>query len=1030
MKRKHRLLKFINVGGIIVLLTFLCTSAFGQSKDVSGTVTDLNTGETLPGVNVVVKGTTKGTITDFDGKFKLNVNNSDILVFSFMGYISEEILVEEKTDFNVQLVPDLEKLDEVVIVDVGYGTARKEDLTGAITRVDVSNMSEQPTTDASQALRGTAAGVHMSTGSRAGETGEISIRGLTTISGDNSPLIVLDGVPFQGTMADINMNDISSIDILKDGSSAAVYGSRASNGVILLTTKKGTSEKPLINFNTSYGLHSYNHKIKYMEPEDYIQKQIDYYALRGLEFDRETVVQGGLYPFEGQLYQQGKSIDPYDVITADNASVQNYDLSVAGKSDKTNFYISGSYIKDKGLIKGDEFSRITARANIETEIVDWLKIGTQSNLAQTDRSGAPVDFNAALQMSPYSQMYDSTGNLRDFPYGNSEFGNPLETLLARDLEVSTSLFALGYAKVDFPFIKGLNYRVNLSYNLVNSDRSFYYGRDTRRGDKEEGEGEKRLFEKNYILFDNILSYNREIARNHDISATLLYSVEKNRVENHTMTGKRFPDDATYYEAIYRATSAGFYNTPAENTLLSYMGRLNYKFMDKYLVTATMRRDGASQFGPKNKFAYFPSIALGWVLHKENFMQNVAFVDFLKLRVSYGRNGYNGLAPYATQQEMYSRFYIYGNQVREQMYFLSAATPYDQYPSKMPNYALKWETTLAKNIGIDYSIFKGKIGGTIELYDMETFDILLDRDLMLLTGFETTKINSGRTSNRGIEITLNTKNIEQSNFTWESTVTFFKNYNELLSLTGEDSDGDGKDDDIIGDPTDPTSYSYLIGKPLFAYYDYVTDGIVQEGEVYMDGGPQWTAGSYKFKDLNGDGAITKEDRTYIGTGQPDFMAGLNNSFTYENFTLSFFINMVIGGIIPNPKLNMGEALYPRKQNILDLDYWTPENPDAKYPRLDYTNSRNVLIYDDKSFARLQNITFSYKLPEKWMDKTFIGSAKVYLSGNNVFTFTKNYHDWDPESSQVAAWAQTDRAESSSKGGYPVPRTIIGGFNISF
>lgn len=1034
---------FSNVNSLLFILAGFALSVSLTSAQelntVTGKVVDFNNNEPLPGVNVVIKNTTNGTVTNLNGEYNIQVKEGDMLAFSFIGYLREEITFTGQSVIDVQMVPDITAIDEIVVV--GYGSQRKEDLTGAITRVDLDNADERPNVDVLQALRGNTSGVYVTTGSRAGESGNIIIRGVTTFYGSSDPLVVLDGVPFQGQLSDLNMNDIESIDVLKDASSAAIYGSRATNGVILVTTKKGKSEKPTINFNSYFGVHQYGKKLNVTGPERYFEKKQDYMSLILRTEVPDSVVPTRFEPFERENYENGIVLDPYDAITNDDASIQNYDLNISGSSDRSSYFLSTSYTNDKGLIKGDDFKRFTGRVNLETEVTEWLKLGANTSLTHSDRSGGAVDFGGALRLSPYSQLRDSTGTLRLYPYGNY-VENPLYNLNVDDLDKSDNRSILAYTIVELPFIEGLSYRLNYSNNYLVDHRSYYYGRDTEIGQDLDGTGRRIVSETNYWLLENILNYDIEIGSNHALNFTAMYSAEQTAYTYNALTGTGFTTDGMGYNGLSSGNSTIPQTRAAEESLVSALARANYKLLNRYLFTATVRRDGSSKFGKNNKFAYFPSVAVGWILSQESFIRNIDAIDFLKFRFSYGKNGYNGIPPYRTQPRMYTRRYEYaaGN---DQAAIFTSMWNQENYPSELQNENLRWESTLASNFGLDFALFNNRVSGNIEYYKGRTYDILMNRPVPIISGFEDSFQNIGETKNSGIEITLNTINVTTSDFEWKSTLSYFNNNNEVTSLLP------GKDLLLPGNPR--VEYALQVGQPIFGYYDYVKDGIVQEDEVYLDGGPRWEPGNYRLKDLNGDSTITVDDRKYIGTTQPDFMGGIQNTITYKNISLSFLVNIVIGGIIRNDRIKFYQdaniGVRPDRTNTIDADWWMPDNPDAEYPRLTYTNPFNVGEYDSRSFGRLQDVTLSYQLPSKWINKINMTSAKIYMSGKNLITIDDDFHDWDPENQNVSVWANTNRVEQDGRGdvpwlanqalqveggrsGFPVPRTIVMGINISF
>jgi TonB-linked SusC/RagA family outer membrane protein len=1028
----------------VLLLMFIPFYSFSQIT-IRGTVTDGANDEPLPGVNVVVKGTTTGTVTDLDGNYTIEVpDESSKLIFSFVGYLADEIVVGDRRKIDINLTPDLAKLDEVVVV--GYGTQRSRDVTGAISKINIEEQEELPLLDASQALRGKVAGVNTVQSTRPGESASIIIRGNTSLventvqgrgsfSDKNDALIILDGVRYTGNLSDINVNDIESIDILKDASSASVYGARGANGVVLITTKTGkNTDKPTIGFNAYYGKQDYSKKIDYLDPAEYIQKNKDFWQMQGIILEDSADIASTMGSLESSNYLNNEYYDIYDVFSAENPSIQNYNLNVSGGTDNTSYYMGASHYNEQGLIYNDQYSRNTVRVNLENQTTEWLKLGTRTSYAYTDKSG--VAASMSLKNSPFGEYYDENGDIvqRVTQYHT----HPLDGTRADSYRPEQNLFLLGYGVLEPTFVDGLNYQLNFSYNRRWQENKNYFGSNTLRGESIDGSASWHNYTGSQWQFENIINYEKLFARVHEIKATLLYSSEATEFFRSSFASRGFASDALSYYAIQDGRIILFDETASESrTGISSMIRLNYKFKNRYLLTATVRRDGFSEFGEDTRYGIFPGVALGWVISSESFASDIKRLDFLKLRVSYGENGNNAIPNYATLTRLYTDNFLYGGQSTPITTFFTGNTASDFFNTagRAPNASLSWESTLATNVGLDYGFFDNRVNGSFEYYYMHSYDQLQERSLVHMTGNKEIWTNLGEIENKGVEFTLNTRNISSSNFTWESTVTFSRNKNKILHLTGEDVDGDGKEDDNIEN-------NWFIGHPIYANYDFELDGIVQEGETYLPDNPvEFLPGYYRIVDQTGDGKITAEDKKVLHADLPDYRVGVNNILTYRNFSLSFFVNIVQGGYRNNPMLDIGTTssnLFPGQNNIIDVNYWTPENNSEDYPSLVYPNAYNHGVYDSRSFIRLQDASLSWQLPERWLNTINIQSARLYISGRNLLIWT-DWHDWDPEGAELKTYSQTENPDNGGfmpgtnqlqrYRGYPLPRVYTIGININ-
>ncbi len=941
-----------------------------STKKISGLVTD-EKGEPIIGASVIVRGSNTGTITNMDGIFVLDVENQSQLIISYIGYLQEQVRIGTSNQYKVVLKEDNKTLEELVVV--GYGSARKRDLTGSVTRVDTKKMETMPNVNPMQAMRGTVAGVNVTDNGRPGSDGTITVRGLTSITASNEPLIVLDGIPYTGgRLSDINSNDIESIDILKDASSAAIYGSRATNGVILITTKKGTSSKPLLNYNTYYGTSDFAHTPKLMGPEKYIQLKKDAEAFKG-----QPVL---LQPLEQANFDAGVYIDPWDAIKQ-NAPIYSHELSISGKNETVAYYVSGSFVDAKSPIAGDNFSRMSLRANFDVKVNDWIKVGTNSGLSFKDYSGNQANLYFASWLSPYADLYYEDGVPRPQPMNIGLVGNPLSSmLLDQNKETTQTLFGNFYADITLP-VKGLTYRINTGLTQ-RADETFNYSPSFIREQYFKlGSGDKRHYKAQSLTVENIVKYNTVVDKIHNFDITGMYSFETLKDESSFLSSNNVFNDVLGWNSLEIGENFSIDTGAGQSNALSLMGRVGYRYGDKYMLNFTIRRDGFSAFGKGRKYGTFPSVGLGWNISEESFLDGATWLDMLKIRASYGKNGNRGIARYASLSKMTLQNYVYGD---------GGMTSIGLYSTTMANPDLGWESTVASNFGIDFNLFRTRISGSIEYYNMNTEDLLLARRIPNMTGNEIFLSNIGGTQNRGFELTLNTENIKSNGFIWTSSFVFSLNRNKITKLTGVDLNGDGIEDDDIAS-------RWFIGKPLGSNFDYVFDGIWQVGDD-MSIDPSAKPGYIRFKDISGpegvpDGKIGPEDRMVLHSNNPDFIAGLTNTISYKGITLSIMFNTRQGGFRPNTWTNPGTNQYDQA-NVLDLPYWTPENPISDRPSVGYPNPRGYGFYEDVSFVRLQDLTISYELPKSIISKVKVNNCKVFMSGKNLATWTK-WNGWDPE-----------------------------------
>jgi TonB-linked SusC/RagA family outer membrane protein len=960
-------------------------------KKVSGKVTD-SSGATLPGVSIVVQGTTTGCITDGNGNFSLsNIPGNATLQFSFVGMKMQEVKVAGRNTVNVKMEEENIGIDEVVAV--GYGKQSKRLITGSIANVNLKSQEDLPVTNIVQAIRGRVAGVQFTDNGRPGQGGTLLIRGQRSITASNAPLIILDGVPFNGVLSDINPNDVEAMDILKDASAAAIYGSKAANGVVLVTTRTGKTEKPVIRINAFNSFNDWSHKMKLLSPERYIQKTLDYRAQSGLSADPSQIA-SYLQPSEAANYAKGISVNPWDVVSQ-NSMNSSFDLSISAKNKTTNYFLSGAVVTEKGLLLNDNAKKISLRANLETQATDWLLIGLSSQFSNRDLSGLEPNMGFAYLTSPFSTIYDPNGIPTQYSVKEDQLvTNPLyNSWLTKNEEIYQNLFANLYLAVDVPQIKGLKYRLNYAPNFRWGHNYNYMKQDPRLTNNITNASKYNEASTNWTL-ENIVTYDRQINENNSFDLTLMYGLDHEGFNSTTASGTTFPTDVVTWNNLGQAATYGAQSSAYAKDGVSSMARINYRYKSRYFLTLTGRRDGSSVFASKNKYTFFPSAALGWVLSED--LKKIKSLDLLKIRLSYGAVGNQAINPYQSLSLTGSNQYVFGD---------GGGTSTGIYSANMGNSNLKWETTYSTNIAVDYKLFNGRIDGTVELYNLNTKDLILSRALPLMTGYSSVLVNLGKTNNKGIELTLNTINIHKNNFDWSSSIVFSMNKNKIVHIYNSDINKDGIEDDDLGN-------KWFIGKPISVAYDYVFDGIYQANDVLPTG---YKPGWIRVKDLNGDGKIdAAHDRTVIGDLQPKYRWSFNNNFRYKNISLSVFVN-ALQGWISSFNYTMGSTLYPeRPANRLDVNWWTQENKSNKYSSLGFTNPLGMSTYISRDFIRLQDVSLSYDVPKHLLNKVKADNLRIFLSGRNLYTWTK----WlgpDPESGEAYN---------------PTSKSISIGLNLSF
>ncbi|WP_439481004.1 SusC/RagA family TonB-linked outer membrane protein [Algoriphagus formosus] len=953
---------------LVLLLLFSVTVTVAQESQVNGTVVD-ETGTPIPGVSVLLQGTTRGTTTDLDGKYTIEAPSSGVLIFSFIGYTPVEETVGNRSIIDVRLEPDLSELEEVVVV--GYGTQKKSQLTGAISSVGNKEIQELPITDARQALQGRAAGVDVTqAGSKPGTAPQVRIRGRRSFNASNEPLYVIDGIPTVGGLEDINPQDITSMEVLKDASATAIYGSRGANGVVLITTKRGSTGKTVVSIDSYYGISEELGRIEVFDGPGFAEYKRESRRATGNYPDGPATPDADatlFEPVELESIALGRSTD-YIAGLMRTGSIQSHQVSVSGGNQKTSFFVSGNYFRDVGVIKNQDFTRGTFRINLDHQINGKLRIGTSTLVTYSKRNGENFNpLGGALQENPLGKPFEDDGTLIFLPTSDGLRTNPFAEIVPGaqiDETFRTRIFSSIY--LNWEITKGLTYRFNFGpdYTVRRSGRFTGSQTNARRGGDATASVSDR-FNLNYTV-ENILTYEKKFGTDHNLNVTLFQSFQQDRFERSDISVLGIPAPTQLYHRLGDASQITGANTELiEWALLSYMGRVNYDYKGKYLLTATLRADGSSRFGQNNRFGYFPSMAIGWNMHEEGFIKNSSWIDQLKFRVSYGSIGNQAIVPYQTQALLGRTSYAWAG---------GGSAAFGYRPNTIGNPDLRWETSTTFNSGIDFAIFKNRIFGAIEYYVTNTSDLLAPQPLPNSTGFGGFITNIGKTQNRGIELSLSTLNIEKGDFSWSTELIFTRNREEILELPNGDDIAAGR----------------FIGRPLTVFYDLRKVGIWQLDEADLANSFGDRPGEIKIEDFNGDGRINANDRQFLGSAVPDFSMGMTNRFTFKDFDFSFFIFGRFGSLIRSAFHDNFNTLFGRYNNLA-VDYWTPTNPTNLYPRPNQNQGRpkynTSMSYFDGTFIKVRNINIGYTLNDAALKKIGFNSLRIFSSIQNPFIFSE-------------------------------------------
>jgi len=969
----------------IIFLTVISLSVFAQGKQVTGKVTDAG-GSGLPGVTVLVKGTSTGTVTDLDGKYRLNATG-DVLVFSFVGFSKQEITIGNQSTINVVLLEDAKMLNELVVI--GYGAVKKKDLSTAVSVVGSAEIKDRPVTSAALALQGKAAGVQViSSSGKPGSGPSVRIRGATSVISGNEPLYVVDGVPTTD-ISGINPNDIESMSVLKDASSAAIYGAQGANGVVIITTRRGKENKPSINFNAYYGVSTLRKTIDVLNTKQY----------------RDLMQEIGV-PLDPTWTQFNNWSD----LTFDTGTQQSYQLSATGGDEKTQYFVSGGYLREDGVVAPARFDRYTFRVNLDTYVRPWFKLGTSLNAWSINSKDTPDNASSgrggvimsALNTPPFLSVYknDGSGQFDPNPFQPS-WENPVAYMDGPDQRSrDNKLFGNVYSEISF--LKDIKLKSRLGVDVTGHQYDYYLDPfRTNYGRQNHGIGRSDKANHNIWIAENTLDYAAKL-NDHNFTAMIGNSVQKYDGNGTYIEGTDFPDN-TDIRTIWAANQLNTGGTwRSEWASVSFFGRATYDFKGKYYLTASVRRDGSSKLA--DHWGTMPSFSAAWRISGEKFMESVAFINDLKLRGGWGKTGnINGLSDYASMA-------LTGYYRR---------TPGDTlngpgtYATSLGNPDLRWETTNQANLGIDLSMFDSRVVFALDAYYKKTPDVLLNVQLTSSLPVSTIQTNAGEIVNKGIEFSISTVNISKKQVKWNSDLNMSFNRNEVTSLKYTPVYYFGR---IYSNNQDVNIFK--TGLPMGAFYGYVSEGVDPE------------TGDIIYKDVNGNGIFDPGDRKVIGYGMPDFTFGFTNNVSYKRFNLNVFFQGSYGNDIFNATRVDLEGMFDSKNQSVDvLDRWKNPGDITDMPRAvgngNVDNVRNSTRFiEDGSYLRLKSLTLSYQVIDNNPKVKALKRVSVYVTAQNLITLT-NYSGFDPE---VNAFGSSAVSMGVDYGTYPQSRTIVFGVNV--
>lgn len=991
---------------VVLLLPF---TLLAQGKKLTGTVLSAEDNKPLPGVSLQVKGKTTGTSTDENGTFSITASENDVLTISYVGYESVDHVVGASNNIQIKLVRSASTLQDVVVV--GYNTQRRGDVTGSVGTVNVKEMKSLPTPSVGDAIQGKAAGVQIISSGSPGNNPEIRIRGISTIN-NNSPLLVIDGVPTQSGLNQINMDDVESIQVLKDASAAAIYGARGANGVLIITTKRGKGAGSQLNFNAYYGIQSVARKIDMLNASQFAT------------LHNEIMENGGVQrnPAFGNPDTLGQGTDWLGVLLSP-AALQNYTISYSANTPKTNYYVSGNILNQEGIVLNTSFKRYILQFNTDTKLFENLRFGNSLTLNHDIKKNGDWSIHNALIALPTQPIYNADGSWSGpvgLPNHVGDVTNPIGK--ATMVENSTLGYNLrGSMYGELTVLKGLSIKSSIAaeasfWNTRTWSPKYNWQPNPQR-DSYLGQASNKSI--NWV-WDNTLTYDQTFGGIHKLTALLGTSAQENRFDY--ISGSL---DSGFISDVTQQFNGANDLTPRLNgsgnewSLLSYFARVNYGYKDKYLLTGTVRRDGSSRFGPKNRWGVFPSGSVAWRISKEDFFE-VPYMNDLKLRAGYGLTGNQEIGLYTFASVLDIRQTNFNNQ-----YVTSV------YPNFMPNPNVRWEAVEQMNIGLDATLFNNRVNIILDGYIKNTQEMLVPYRVPAISGYSdevVPPINAGKVQNRGVELTLNTTNTKNNPLSWNTSLNFSYNQNEIIKLY----------DSIPMNVGSLGLNNYVAriqeGYPINVFYGYVTNGIFQTQKEVDESAEQvkgtapsngTAAGDIRFKDVNNDGVINEKDRQFLGNPNPKFIFGMTNSFEYKGFDLSVFVQGISGNKIYNAtRIALEGMSVAQNQSTATLNRWAGPGTSNTMPRAVFSdpNSNNRVsdrYLEDGSYLRIKNVTLGYTLPKRLIERVHMTSARFYLSGQNLYTFT-DYSGIDPEVS----------GNGIDQAVYPITRTITFGVNLNF
>lgn len=980
--------KVNHIRKLSILFLLMTVSSFAQQITLKGRVSDIF-GQPIPGVSIILKGTSQGASSDFDGmyQFKADINSESILIFSYIGMTTVEEKINGRTTINVTMEENTEALSEIIVV--GYGAQQKKDITGSVSLVSSESFEQRSNAQIGSLLQGQATGVEILANSGKPSAGlSVRIRGTNSITSGSEPLYVVDGVPTTDTRS-INPSDIDAISVLKDASSAAIYGAQGANGVVLITTKRGTTDKPKFTFDSYMGISQVWNTLPVLNGEQYRDLMTE--LGQNTDWNRFT----SNTDWQKKIFQNGFS--------------HNYQMAMSGKSNGTNYYVSGGYINQEGVVKSSELERFNFKINLDQKVNDWLTIG--SRIAFTQYKDVDVNDNnavnqggvllGALTTPSVIGVFNEDGSFTSNPFQNWE--NPLASTDGLEREYNSQRL-LGNLYFEVKFLDDFKFKTNLGIdNGFGVFDSFLDPFRTGFGKSLKGRSINNTNKSSYYIIENTISYNKEIG-SHKIDALVGSVNQKNKWENSAIETRNFASESVKTpnggSEIFSASA-----DKSEKTNSSFIGRVNYSFADKYLITANFRADGSSVFGPDQRWGYFPSVSAGWRISEESFLNNIDAISDVKLRAGWGIVGNDQIANYS---------YL-GRTGSGANYPIGGSVQPGTFPSSIENLSLKWEESNQTNVGIDVSLFNRKITFTADAYIKRTKDLLYDAPLPTATGFSSAIQNIGELENRGFEFSINTLNIERDDFKWDSGFNISFNKNEITSLVDSDV--------LVGSIAGGRGEASLIreGEPLGVLYGYRYGGV----------DPQ--SGNAFYLDNNGDSTFTPSanDRTIIGDANPDFTYSFTNTLSYKGFGLLVYMQGSQGNDMLNATRIETEGMVdPKNQSLAVLNRWRQPGDITDIPRSSFGNSDNSRVstrfIEDASYLRIKAVTFSYSFSNKILDKLNLSGLKLYVTGENLLTIT-DYSGFDPE---VNAFGGSNTVRGIDFGTYPQARTTLFGLNVTF